>query len=256
MLHSEVTEKSAEAPDKTLVVHTSEGDATFLDMVLRAARDPSVDVQKMVALTEMLAMRDARDAERAFSDAMNACQAEMRPVSQNASNPQTRSKYASYAALDNALRPIYARHGFALTFDTGDGAPEGCVRVVCKVSHRTGHAERPHLDMPNDGKGAKGGDVMTKTHATMSAVTYARRGLLKMVFNIAEVEYDDDGNGAGEFITSEQAIELETMLKNTKSNVQRFLKFMGVDGLLDIPANQFQKAKHALDQKGQNNNEG
>jgi hypothetical protein len=111
-------------------------------------------------------------------------------------NHQTKSKYASYADLDRAVRPIYSDHGFSLSFDSGDNAPADCVRVVCKVAHRGGHREIHHLDMPADGKGAKGGDVMTKTHATGAAITYGKRYLLGMIFNLAVGE-DDDGNSAG-----------------------------------------------------------
>jgi hypothetical protein len=56
---------------------------------------------------------------------------------------------------------------------------------------------RYHVDMPADGKGAKGGDVMTKTHATASALTYAKRYLLLQIFALAIGESDDDGNAAG-----------------------------------------------------------
>ena len=47
----------------------------------------------------------ADEAEQAFNEAMTRAQAEMRPVARDANNPQTRSKYASYVALDRALRP-------------------------------------------------------------------------------------------------------------------------------------------------------
>jgi hypothetical protein len=50
---------------------------------------------------------------------------------------------------------------------------QNCVRVVCYVAAH-GHERKHHIDLPADGKGAKGGDVMTKTHATMSAITYGR----------------------------------------------------------------------------------
>src|SRR6185369_10536751 len=153
----------------------AENDA-FLAMIERAARDPSVDMDKMERLIGMRERMQAAAAERAFEDAMAAAQAEMEPVRANANNPQTKSKYASYFALDTAIRPIYTKHGFSLSFDTADAA-EGHVRIVCKVACR-GHRERPHIDMPADGKGAKGGDVMTKTHATGSAVTYGKRYLL------------------------------------------------------------------------------
>jgi hypothetical protein len=50
--------------------------------------------------------------------------------------------------------------------------------------------------MPADGKGAKGGDVMTKTHATGAAMSYGARYLLKYIFNVAVGEDDNDGNGS------------------------------------------------------------
>lgn len=171
-----------------------EANATsIMQVISRAASDPTVDVDKLERLLGMYERIGARDAEIAYNDAMSAAQAEMRPIAADASNPQTKSRYASFVALDGALRPIYTKHGFSLSFDTADGAPADHVRLVCKVSHRTGHSERPRIDMPADGKGAKGGDVMTKTHATGAAMTYGQRYLLKMIFNIAVGE-DTDGN--------------------------------------------------------------
>jgi hypothetical protein len=136
----------------------------------------------------------AKQSEERFNAALSTAQQEMRPVAADASNPQTKSKYASYAALDSVLRPIYTAHGFGLSFDTGEGAPTGWVRVLCYVTHSGGHARTYHADMPADGKGAKGGDVMTITHAVGAAMSYGMRYLLKMIFNVAVGEDDRDGN--------------------------------------------------------------
>ena len=227
--------------------------ATLMAVISRAASDPATDVDKLERLLGMYERIEAKRAERAYADAMNAAQSEMRAISQDASNPQTRSKYASYGALDAACRPIYSRHGFALSFDTGEGAPQDWIRVVCNVTHRDGHATHPHLDMPADGKGAKGGDVMTKTHATMSAVSYGRRGLLKMVWNLSEGEYDDDGNGASGHavgnITPEQVSALETLATEVGADMVRFLKYMNVGALAEISSTNFNRAKIALEAK-------
>lgn len=171
-------------------------ESTIFAIIERAARDPGVDIDKLERLIAMQERVQSKQAELEFDNAMAAAQAEMQPVRVDSNNPQTRSKYASYAALDNAIRPIYARHGFSLSFDTSDGASDGDVRIVCKVAHRGGHRERPRIDMPADGKGAKGGDVMTRTHAMGSAVSYGKRYLLGMIFNLATTK-DDDGNAAG-----------------------------------------------------------
>lgn len=164
------------------------------DAILALASNKDVDGEKLRAIVDLQEHLLSRGAQEAYSAAMSAAQTEMRPVAADADNPQTRSRYASYAQLDRALRPIYTRHGFALSFDTGETALELHVRVLCYVSHRDGFERTYHVDMPSDGKGAKGGDVMTRTHATGAAMSYGMRYLLKMIFNVAVGEDDIDGN--------------------------------------------------------------
>lgn len=166
----------------------------IMQVISRAASDPNCDIDKMERLLAMHERMTASQAESAFNSSMSDAQSEMRPVSADANNPQTRSKYATYAKLDKALRPIYTSKGFALSFGTSADAPEGFVCVLCYVSHKSGHTRTYQILMPSDGKGAKGGDVMTKTHAVGAGVSYGCRYLLKMIFNVAVGEDDDDGN--------------------------------------------------------------
>ena len=147
-------------------------------------------IERLVALQERMA---AKSAQQSFAAAMSRCQARMGRISADATNPQTKSKYASYAKLDHEIRPIYTEEGFALSFDTGTGEAE-TVNVLCHVFHRDGHSRTYSVTMPSDGKGAKGGDVMTKTHATGAAMSYGMRYLLKLIFNVAVGEDDRDGN--------------------------------------------------------------
>lgn len=177
---------------------TAGGNAqALIQAITAAANNPQMDIEKMERLWAMHERLAARDFEQAFNTAMVAAQSEMGRISTDADNSQTRSKYATYGQIDRHVRPIYTRHGFSLSFDTSDGAPEGCLRVLAYVSHSGGHSRTYHADIPSDGKGAKGGDVMTKTHANGSAMTYGMRYLVKMIFNVAIGEDDDDGNEAG-----------------------------------------------------------
>lgn len=154
-------------------------------------------VEQLQILQDMHFKELARTAEIDFNEAMNAVQMEIGRIAPNLTNPQTHSKYASYDKLDAALRPIYTRHGFSLSYSTDPNIPPELemVRVLCFVS-RGGHTRTYSYDMPADGKGAKGGDVMTKTHARAGAGSYGMRYLLKMIFNIAIGEDDTDGNSA------------------------------------------------------------
>lgn len=224
--------------------------AAVLNMIERAARDPSVDVVKLEKLMQM--SRDTRQeqAEEEFNQAMAAVQSQMRAVAADANNPQTRSKYASYFALDKAIRPIYAAEGLALSFDTEDSPKPEHIRVVCYVT-RGRHTRKYKIDMPADGKGAKGGDVMTKTHAAGSASTYGQRYLLKMIFNIAIGE-DDDGNAAsddGATVTQVQLNELIALADEVGADKAAFCKYMGVDSFAALPAKNFDRAVTALNRK-------
>jgi hypothetical protein len=229
----------------------------IINLIERAARDPAVDIDKLARLLELRKTTEDRVAERAFGAAMSAAQAEMRAVAADANNPQTRSKYASYFAMDKALRPIYTAHGFALTFDTTTGAAENSVRVTCDVLHAEGHRRRYQVDMPNDGKGARGGEVMTRTHATGAALTYGQRYLLRMIWNCAIGQDDDQGsdstgtNAASEYISAKQVAEIKTLIESTGGNVEKFCAFAKVPALDNIYAARFEAACEAVRRAGE-----
>lgn len=170
--------------------------AAMMAMIARAASDSTVDIEKMERLWAMKERMDARDAEIAFNAALSRVQQKMGRIGTDRTNSQTRSDYATYGKLDSVLRPIYTSEGFSLSFGT-EPAADGMVGMVCFVSHSAGHTRTYRANVPSDGKGAKGGDVMTKTHAFGSGTSYGMRYLLKMIFNVAIGEEDDDGNSAG-----------------------------------------------------------
>jgi len=210
-----------------------------LSMIERAALNPAVDVEKLERLMAMKERIEARNAETAFSASMTAAQSEMGPISADATNPQTHSKYASYEKLDRVLRPIYLRHGFALSFDEGDSPKPEHVRVLCHVSHNQGFTRTYHKDMPADGKGAKGGDVMTKTHAAGAAMSYGMRYLLKGIFNVAVGEEDRDGNGADPTVDAKQIANIECLLSEVGADAKRFMAYIKVTSLDQILAKNY-----------------
>jgi hypothetical protein len=241
------------APVVTVTTATT-AQSELVAMLERLASNPEVPVEKLERLLGMQERVLAKRAEDDFNAAMSAAQSEMRPVSADAENPQTRSRYASYSKLDGALRPIYTRHGFALSFGEADTPKQDAVRVVCYVTHRGGHTRMYHRDMPADGLGAKGGAVMTRTHALGAAQSYGMRYLLKGIFNVAIGEDDNDGNkqppvSALPKITPEQAAQLDALIVRTGSNAARFLKFYGIKAVPDLPARDFDHALALLSKR-------
>ena len=218
----------------------AEYSASLLEVISRAASDPNVDIDKMERLIAMQERIQTRDAETAFNQALNAAQSEMRPIATNASNPQTKSRYATFDKLDRVLRPIYTAHGFSLSFDEGDSPKEEHVRVLCYVSHVCGHTRTYHRDMPADGKGAKGGDVMTKTHAAGAAGSYGARYLLKGIFNVAVGEDDEDGNTVVRSIDDNQWAMLVQLIEASGVGVDTVCTAVNVPSLNVFPASKYE----------------
>src|SRR5690348_15778814 len=231
---------------------------SFIEMLERVATNPAVDVAKMSALLDIKERVINKQAEAAFNEAMNAVQAEVGRVAVDSENNQTHSKYASYEALDGKLRPIYTKHGFSISFDNGDAPAPEMVRVLCYVAHKGGFTKTYRKDVPADGKGAKGGDVMTKTHASGAADTYGRRYLLRGIFNIATGEGDDDGNSGPKMarVSPEQAKKLRDLIAGLGVDdaeraeaMAQFLNWREVNSVEDVAAQAFNDCVRGLEAK-------
>ena len=160
----------------------------------RLAACPIETVERLYAVS-----RDDRKewARQAFHAAMAHVQGELEPVARDADNRQTKSKYARLESISKAITPVYTARGFALSFGTSDCPTEGLVRVTCEATHSAGHSVPYRLDLPMDDSGIQGAVNKTPMHALASTLTYGRRYLTLMVFNLTMAGEDDDGNSGG-----------------------------------------------------------
>lgn len=208
------------ANDDSEIIET-QAPGTLIEFLARAVRDPSIDVHKLQAIYQMQREIVADDRRERFHEAMNAVQGEMQAVVRNALNSETRSKYATLEAVDAAIRPIYAKHGFSLSFsEAANDQPE--MKIECIV-RRGGHAETFHLSALSDMTGPKGTPNKTNVQGVGSSVSYLRRYLTCMIFNVA-LRDDNDGNRqqrnvpmeTGELITRPQIAELRALMLETR----------------------------------------
>jgi len=169
----------------------------ILHVFERALRDVSMPIERVREIYQLQREIEFDLAEQEYIRVRAQMERDLDPVARDASNPQTKSRYATLPQVIQAVRPIYSKRGIVIDFDTAP-SPQGdtWIRVLAFLSHEAGYKKTYHIDMPADGKGAQGRDVMTRTHATGSAVSYGRRYLLLMIFNLAVGGEDDDGNDA------------------------------------------------------------
>lgn len=170
------------------------GSDAMIQVIERAALNPDVDIDKMERLLDMQERIFSKNAEMEYNRAMSEVQKETPRIKREAENSQTISKYAKLEDINKQLTPIYTAHGFALSFGTDNSDKEGWVRTTCKVSHTAGHSRDFFVDLPIDDQGAKGSVNKTKVHGAGSTMSYSRRYLTVLIFNISLTDEDNDGN--------------------------------------------------------------
>jgi hypothetical protein len=223
---------------------------SLLNFVARAVKDPAIDVAKLAELLRIQREIIAREARLQFTRAMSAVQGEMQPVLRNARNDQTSSRYATLEAIDAAIRPVYARHGFCLSFNSEpmDGSN---VRVVCEVSHHGRHSKEYRLDAALDLLGPQGKANKTPLHGLGSSLSYIRRYLTCMIFNVVLTNEDNDGNrtrGEPGKLSAGQVEELNGLMRLTRTVERKFLDALapGLNAIEEAPAADYPRLKNAL----------
>lgn len=208
---------------------------SLMQVISRAASDPSVDIEKMERLMAMHERMTARQAEVAFNTAMTACQKEIPAVLRNKVNEEKNARYADLEQLDKVARPIYTGHGFALSFGTADCPLAGHARQTCLVSHTGGHSRLYQADIPLDLTGPKGNPNKTGVQGFGSTMSYGQRYMTKLIFNIALTNEDNDGEGGGgETISEDQIANIRALLTELGKDEKKFLKWAKVDSLDQI----------------------
>lgn len=222
---------------------------SFMSIIERASLNPDVDVQKLSQLYEMHERTINREAEKVFRAEFADAQAEIEPIARKHNNKQTNSKYVKLEDIIKEITPILIKHGFGMTFDTDQSHLENHYRVTCLLTHKEGHCEPYKVDIPMDNKGVKGTANKTDTHAFGSTMSYGRRYLTVLIWNIATPD-DNDGNRPIEYITDEQADELKKIAADLDVDVKKFCAVGGVASIDEIAAHDYQNAKNMLLSKG------
>ena len=225
-------------------VAVSEG-AAIIQMIERAARDPSVDLDKMERLFAMHERVQNRRAEEQFNAAMAAAQAEIAPVARNKKNEHSGARYADLFAIADKALPIAHQHGFGLSFSEFKSEQPNCLGVACKVSHAGGHSERYEFNVPLDRAGSQGKVNKTETQAYGSTFTYGRRYATCGVFNIAIT--DDDGGAKSAVDDRDAALAaLRVLVSKAGADEGKICSHFSVESFDDLTARQISEASAGL----------
>jgi hypothetical protein len=121
------------------------------------------------------------------------------------------------------------------------------------VSHTAGHTEKYQLEAASDTAGPKGTANKTPLHGLASTVSYLRRYLTCMAFNIVLKNDDNDGNRrqpppTDGRITEAQADELHDLMERGRIREGTVIEKMcpGLRSITQLPAADFGRLRNAL----------
>jgi hypothetical protein len=236
---------------------TTTVESNLLDFITDAVTDPAIDVAKLQALLTMQKQILDEHARLAYNAAMNACQAEITPIARATENTVTRSKFAKLEAIEAAIRPIYLKHGFAVTYDTGPPLVEGNIRVLAHCSHSGGDSRTYGREAPPDTMGMKGAPAKTALHGAASTETFLKRYLLCGIFAVVFRDQDDDGVKGGKTYIGGAAIKrLRELIAETNADTAAVCRAIGVPSLVEIPVDQYPRALNVLEARKRRSAEG
>jgi len=220
--------------------------SAMISMIERAAMNPDVDMDKMERLLEMQERIIKRNSEMAFNAALAEMQSEMPLITKDAEikvSGQVRSKYASFENINETVKPILQKYGFAVSFRT---ETSDSIKVTGILVHKDGHREQTDMVLPVDASGSK-----NAVQAIGSSVAYGKRYVLCALLNISTGD-DDDARGTVAKLSDEQIANIESLIEEVGADRRRFIQYISGGmwtSLEDTPASKYKKAIADLEAK-------
>ncbi|WP_299079013.1 ERF family protein [uncultured Paraglaciecola sp.] len=180
-----------------------------------------------------------------LASALSKAQGQIKGAVKDSANPFFKSKYADLSSVWEACRDALSSNELSIV-QSPETAQNG-ITIETMLCHSSGQWITSSYVMPVSKVDAQ---------AVGSAITYARRYALAAMVGVAPE--DDDGNSAAKapptreeikVISSDQAIVLTDLCKETKSNISAFCAVVNVSKIEEIPADQYQSALNSLKKK-------
>lgn len=219
-------------------IATQEPSAGQLLQALIERGNPEENIGVLERLVALKERADEKVAERAFSRDFHALQTEARGVQALDEVPDKQGNvrycFASYERIMEQVRPLLIKFGFSVRFDSE--FKENRLVMRCILMHVDGHSTTTTQYMRVSAPyGAN------DSQADGATTTMAKRYSLCSALNVV-IERDGDGGDGrdeGEPVDFAQAKYLEELVRDTKSDVVKFLRYAGAPTFAEISSKRY-----------------
>lgn len=220
--------------------------SAIMSLIERAARDESVDIDKMERLFDMHERMTARHAKEAFHTALAEMQTELPEITKRG---ETRDKeknlmysYAKWEDINREIKPVLSRFGFGLSFRI---EPDQTGLKITAILSRCGHTEETSIIQSLDMGGAK----MNANQARGAATSYGKRytaGALLNLISYDEQDTDAASSMSGDTLTEDQLKQIRDGMQQLGQGDEAILAWAGPRGwgateLENVPIEAFDK---------------
>jgi hypothetical protein len=221
---------------------------TFAATLMTLLRDKDVPADKLAVMLQMRREVLSDQAREAFQAHYADFSAEMPQVERDGTVALVKDgvakgsyPFTTIEAMDVVIRPLLAKHGFALSFTSRDD--KDSVVITGTLSGWGWERSSTYTLPPDQGPGRNA------LQARGSSRRYAKRYITDDLCNVVRKGKDDDGKGAMEaLIDATQLKTLTDLLKKTDTVEANFLRIMvtGCDTLADVRVRDFPRLELAL----------
>lgn len=228
-------------PENSLVVSTGN--------MIEKALASGADLEKLEKLLLLKERYDMNEAKKAYNRAMADFKANPPRIEKDKrANFEGRTggkvNYG-FSSLPNILDKVTAelsKHGLSASWRVKQNTQ---IEVTCIISHVDGYSEQTSILADAETSGAK-----NPIQAIGSAIKYLEKYTLFAILGLADHDQEDDGKmTAEEKLDENKTAIIKDLIIETGVDREKFLAYMEIEKIEDIPISQFIKAKTALESK-------
>lgn len=234
-----VKDRPAAGTGGAVAVVQPEQQKSLLGLIWDAGHDKSFDVAKFKELILLRREEENRQAEIEFNAALGEAQGEMLPITRDKSGDKN-IKYATLEKVSREIDPVLRKYKFSLSYGMADSPIPNHYRVTAKLSLGA-HSRDYFIDLAVDDVGPKGERNKTAVQGAGSTISYGRRYLKLMIFDLTLT--NDDNNGARhreetkptekKSLNIAQSSALVTAINNSVG-LKRFLEKYQLKAVMDL----------------------
>ena len=243
----------------------------FIPILERALFAPELPIERIIAIKEMIFEAREEEKKRQYYDAVTKAQALMPKIMKSHYNSQTNSYYENLEDVLDAIQPVLDECGLAVMCGEAAESPLGAIKIFYEIMHKAGYSKTFYYTCPLDNKGIKGNVNKTDIMGQGSSVSYGRRYLHKMVWNLNTGD-DNDGQSftpakqtyqrkaqyeampapapiVMEYIDAAQKASLIELIDEAESNLDIIYRAYNIACLDDMTTTMYERATAKLQTK-------